>query len=141
MTTLITNLKDSLLIDAITQMNADEVIFIQEEPYIEDLNSENNTNLNSQCDSNSPLSHLIFPDNVKIESKSVALDNLNQNLQKLDVIISDTYENGSEVYFALEGNLLGLQILEAAKKFNIKKIYVDQAGKLKEFKACYIKGF
>lgn len=133
MPTLITNIKNSLLKDAITLNSADEVILIQEVPGSDNINHEDNANPH--------LYHLNIPDDVKIKIKSVARDDLKQAAQNLDEIVSDRFENGSEVYFALEGNLLGLQVLEAAKKFNIKKVYVVQAGELDEFQACYVKGF
>ncbi|HOI40287.1 MAG TPA: hypothetical protein PL168_06110 [Methanobacterium sp.] len=132
MPTLITNIKNSLLTDAINLISADEVILIEEIP--------SNENIDPKDRANSPIYNLTFPDDVKMEIKPVARDDLKQAAQKLDEIVSDEFENGSEVCFALEGNLLGLQILEAAKKFNIKKVYVIQAGKLDEFQACYIKG-
>ena len=132
MPTLITNIKNSLLTDAINLISADEVILIEEIPSNENIDPENSAN--------SPIYNLTFPDDVKMEIKPVALDDLKQAAEKLDEIVSNKFENGSEVCFALEGNLMGLQILEAAKKFNIKKVYVIQAGKLDEFQACYIKG-
>ena len=133
MPTLITNIKNSLLTDAIKLVSADEVILIDE--------ISSSANINPKNDAKHPSYHLNFPGDVKIKFKPVALDDLKQAALKLGEIVSDRFENGSEVFLALEGNLLGLQILEAVKKFNVKMVYVAQAGKLNEFQACYIKGF
>lgn len=125
MTTLITNINNSLLKDALTKTNSKKLVFIHEDLAHKDQ------------------FRILFPDlelpkNFMLECQPVPLNDLKSASGKLNKILSDAFE-ASDVYFALESGSLGLQILEAAKEFSvdrIKKIYVIQGDKLDEFKAC-----
>lgn len=125
MTTLITNIKNSLLKDAVTKTNSKKLVFIHE-----DLAHKDQFKL--------LVPDLDLPENFMLECQPVSLNDLESSSLKLNKILSDAFE-ASDVYFALESGALGLQILEAAKEFSvdrIKKIYVIQGEKLDEFKAC-----
>jgi len=137
MSTLITNIQDSPLTDTLSQTNANEVIFIHEDSNHEGLDHKNHKD---EEDYKSLFSNLDLPVDVLIQKHPINLDDLESTAQKLYELFSDTFKKNSEVYFALEGNLLGWQILEAAKTFHMKKVYVLQAGKLKEFEVCFIEG-
>lgn len=121
---LITNIKNALLKDALMKTQPKKVVFIHEDMITEDQ-----------------FKSLVSDLNFQIEYLHVPLDDLKTASFKLNEILSNSFKESSDVYFALEPDAMGLQILEAAKEFNIKKFYMVQAGKLNEFKACFIKGF
>ncbi|BDZ68949.1 hypothetical protein [Methanobacterium ferruginis] len=132
MSTLITNIQDSLLTDVLSQTDISEVIFIYEGSNLEEpVHEHQDTSL---------FSNLNLPTDVLIEKQGVSLNDTESASHELYDLVSDIFKKSSDVYFALEGNLLGWQILKAAKTFNIKKVYVLQAGKLKEFEVCFIEG-
>jgi len=132
MSTLITNIQDSLLTDVLSQTDISEVIFIYEGSNLEEPVHEHQDK--------SLFSNLNLPTDVLIEKQGVSLNDSESASHELYDLVSDIFKKSSDVYFALEGNLLGWQILKAAKTFNIKKVYVLQAGKLKEFEVCFIEG-
>jgi hypothetical protein len=132
MSTLITNIQDSLLTDVLSQIDISEVIFIYEGSNLEEpVYEHQDTSL---------FSNLNLPTDVLIEKQGVSFNDAESASHELYDLVSDIFKKSSDVYFALEGNLLGWQILKAAKTFNIKKVYVLQAGKLKEFEVCFIEG-
>lgn len=126
MITLITNLKNSHLKDALRKTNAQKVIFIY----------EHSSNLKSF---ETLFLDLDLPWDPLIEYHHQPLDDLKTASEQLKKILSIAFEASSDIYFALKPGSLGLQILEAAKELDIKsikRIYVVQCGKLDDFKAC-----
>ncbi len=124
MTILITNIQNSLIEDALKITNAEKAIIITE-----DLHQEYQ---------NSLISDQTLQD-ISLKQNHVTLDDLVSASRKLEHIIQEAFDESSNVYFALEGNAMGWQILEVAKEFNLKKVYVVQNGTLSDFKVCFVK--
>jgi hypothetical protein len=127
-TILIANITNSLLEDAISKTCSQKLLLIHED------------NLSKK-----PLGLLIsglnLPANFKVSYHHVPLDDLKLAYSKVTKIVHKAFEKSDDVHFALEANLLGLQIMEAAKEFEIKNYYIVQGEKLKKIKACFIRGF
>jgi hypothetical protein len=126
MITLVTNIENSHFEEALTKTKAQKVVFVYE--YLDDKDKFKTL-----------FSDLDLPGDHELEYHHQSPDDLKIASEQLKKILSITFNESSDIYFALKPGALGLQILEAAKEFDIKsikRIYVIQGDKLDDFKAC-----
>ena len=126
MITLITNIENSHLEDALTKTKAQKVVFVYE-------------NLDDKDKFKTLFLDLDLPGDPLIEYHQQSPDDLKIVSEQLKRILSIEFNESSDIYFALKPGPLGLQILQAAQEFDIKtikRIYVIQDDKLDDFKAC-----